>query len=351
MHGHLFLRICVISVLFILSLSSPSYSQQKELKEAEILNQQMVRLFQQGKYAEAIPFAEKVHSIKQKALGPDHPEVAQSLNNLAELNRYQGDYPIAERLFKEALAIAEKALGPGHAGVRIILNNLAGLYELQGDSTKAQAIREKILKRFSSEGPLVTGEKESSNGTSTTPGGFVSIGKLLHDRKTPVHGSQNRKRIETAGTIENKISYPYSLKLASYRTLERVGKALARYREKGISPYWVRVDLKAKGVWYRIFTGYFRDRKDAETYKQKHGLSKSIVSRTEYANLIGTYTSPHELEDKMVSLKRLGYLPYVIRDPNGGSRLLVGAFFTKREAEETREELKANRVKCKLIKR
>ena len=52
-----------------------------------------------------------------KALGPDHPNVATSLNNLAELYRNQGKYAEAEPLYKRSLAIREKALGPDHPDV------------------------------------------------------------------------------------------------------------------------------------------------------------------------------------------------------------------------------------------
>ena len=50
---------------------------------------------------------------------PDHPDVATSLNNLAELYRTQGDYAKAEPLYKRSLAIREKALGPDHPDVAI----------------------------------------------------------------------------------------------------------------------------------------------------------------------------------------------------------------------------------------
>jgi hypothetical protein len=43
----------------------------------------------QGKYAEAKPLFERSLEIRKKALGEDHPDVAASLNNLAELLRAQ----------------------------------------------------------------------------------------------------------------------------------------------------------------------------------------------------------------------------------------------------------------------
>ena len=46
----------------------------------------------QGQYAQAEPLYKRALAIKEKALGPDHPDVATSLNNLAELYQAQGQY-------------------------------------------------------------------------------------------------------------------------------------------------------------------------------------------------------------------------------------------------------------------
>ena len=51
-----------------------------------------------------------------------------SLNNLALLYRAQGQYAKAEPLYQRALGIREKALGPEHPDVARSLNNLAVLY-------------------------------------------------------------------------------------------------------------------------------------------------------------------------------------------------------------------------------
>ena len=52
----------------------------------------------------------------------------QSLNNLAALYNAQGQYAKAEPLYQRSLAIREKALGPEHPDVANSLNNLAELY-------------------------------------------------------------------------------------------------------------------------------------------------------------------------------------------------------------------------------
>ena len=58
--------------------------------------------------------------------------MSRSLNNLAELYRVQGAYERALPLFERALAIREKALGPNHPDVATSLNNLAALHRDQG---------------------------------------------------------------------------------------------------------------------------------------------------------------------------------------------------------------------------
>ena len=68
----------------------------------------------QGAYAKAEPLLLRALAIREKALGPDHPDTAQSLNNLGALYAKQGAYAKAEPLHIRALAIMEKALGSNH---------------------------------------------------------------------------------------------------------------------------------------------------------------------------------------------------------------------------------------------
>jgi CHAT domain-containing protein/Tfp pilus assembly protein PilF len=115
------------------------------LAEAERLNQQVIKLYNQGKYEEAIPLAKLALAMWEKLLGKDHPDVAASLNNLAVLYRNQGKYAEAEPLFQRALAIWEKALGKDHPDVASVLNNLAGLYRNQGKYAQAEPLFQRSL--------------------------------------------------------------------------------------------------------------------------------------------------------------------------------------------------------------
>ena len=78
-------------------------------------------------------------------LGEEHPDVATSLNNLADLYRAQGKYAEAEPLYLRALAIREKQLGAEHPHVANSLNSLAILYQSQGKYTEAEPLYQKAI--------------------------------------------------------------------------------------------------------------------------------------------------------------------------------------------------------------
>ncbi len=63
--------------------------------------------------------------------------MARDLNNLAFLYHTQGNYAKAEPLYQRSLAIWEKALGPEHPNVAVTLANYAGLLRETGRAKKA----------------------------------------------------------------------------------------------------------------------------------------------------------------------------------------------------------------------
>ena len=126
-----------LPVLESFALPVTAQEQEAQLAEANRLDQQVTQLYQAGRYAEAVPLAQKALAIREKALGPEHPDMATTLNNLALLYQAQGDYGRAAPLYQRSLAVREKALGPEHPSVATTLNNLASLYQAQGDYGRA----------------------------------------------------------------------------------------------------------------------------------------------------------------------------------------------------------------------
>src|ERR1700738_1141792 len=69
-----------------------SISAAESLDKASELNKKLIELYNAGQDADAIPIAQQVLAIREKALGRDHPDVATALNNLAALYKSQGRY-------------------------------------------------------------------------------------------------------------------------------------------------------------------------------------------------------------------------------------------------------------------
>jgi tetratricopeptide (TPR) repeat protein len=84
----------------------------------------------------------------KKTLGPDHPNVAASLNNLASLYYAQGAYAKAEPLCRRSLALREKALGPDHPDVALSLENYAALLRKLDRTAEAETmeVRAKVIR-------------------------------------------------------------------------------------------------------------------------------------------------------------------------------------------------------------
>ena len=94
-------------------------------------------------YVKSRALFERALAIREEALGPEHPEVATSLNNLAGLLQDEGDLVGARPLYERALAIREKTLGPEHPDTATSLGNLASLLQALGDLAGARPLHER----------------------------------------------------------------------------------------------------------------------------------------------------------------------------------------------------------------
>src|SRR5262245_241521 len=112
---------------------------------SKMLTQAGMYLYERAMYTEAEPLIQRALAIKEKALGPEHPSVAATLNHLAELYQEQSKYEEARPLYNRSLAINEKALGAEHPSVATTLNNLAELYRAQCKYEEAETLYKRSL--------------------------------------------------------------------------------------------------------------------------------------------------------------------------------------------------------------
>ncbi len=112
---------------------------------AHLLTRTGFYLSEHASYTIAEPLFQLALAIREKQLGPEHPDTASSLQNLASLYRDQGKYEQAESLLQRAIAINEKAFGSEHPKVARSLQNLAILYQDQGKYDEAESLLQRVI--------------------------------------------------------------------------------------------------------------------------------------------------------------------------------------------------------------
>ena len=122
-------------------------------------------------------------AIFEKALGPDHPDVAAPLNNLAGVLMSMGAYEEAKPLYERALAIRKRALGPDHPDVAQSLNNLANVHYSMGAYEDAKVLDERALtiweKTLGLDHPLVAQSLNNLATVHSSTGAFEQAVALL----------------------------------------------------------------------------------------------------------------------------------------------------------------------------
>lgn len=135
-----------------------SVTQQSAATEADQLNAQVVKLYNAGKFDEALPLAVRVLAIREKELGADSKPVAVALTNLGAIYYSQAKFGKSEEAYQRALTIYEKLREGDSANSARILDSLALLNYKRDNPSKTEelylralAIREKLFGNESAE--------------------------------------------------------------------------------------------------------------------------------------------------------------------------------------------------------
>ena len=98
-----------------------AYGQSLELRSA---SSRFSILYSQGRYEEALPFANKAVRLAEEEFGDSHPVLAKRLHDLAVLRSKQGHFSEAESMNERALAFWQ-AMDFQVEGVRMSLEPMA----------------------------------------------------------------------------------------------------------------------------------------------------------------------------------------------------------------------------------
>ena len=143
----------LLAIIFLLAATHALQAQATapEVAEATRLSVQVVRLHDAGRYAEALPLAQKALELREKALGPDHTDVAMAAYNLASVYFQLNQPAQAESAGQRALQIYEKARVVPEESLANLLFLLGGIGYTRADYEpaarhlqRALALREKI---------------------------------------------------------------------------------------------------------------------------------------------------------------------------------------------------------------
>lgn len=219
--------------LTLAHLTSPTISQNNDLAEADKLSREIIRLYDEAKYEEAIPLAKRALKIREKLLPPNARLLADTYNNLAllyiaslrfgdaesplksslaiyekdatanaliigrtldnlALARYAKQDPKnAEEFYLRAIAVKEKTLGPDHDETINSLNYLTDFYRREREYVKANAMLQRIITA-----------KEKKLGES-----HIEVGKLLEQQACLLHKSKQNSEAEKVEARANNILY------------------------------------------------------------------------------------------------------------------------------------------------
>ncbi len=127
-------RVAVLAIAACLSFGSNAWAQDDAERAAA--------LYAQGKYDEAVAIDERVLAARERALGPDHADVAQALTDLARAYRAAGLYDQALAAAQRAVALRERAGGADAVAAQMVL---ADVYNSLGDAAAARPVAQRAL--------------------------------------------------------------------------------------------------------------------------------------------------------------------------------------------------------------
>jgi CHAT domain-containing protein/Tfp pilus assembly protein PilF len=183
-----------------------------------------------GAYEKALPLYERALAINEKALGAEHPKTATSLNNLAQVYIAMGDYSKSILLHRRALVITEKALGPDHPDVAGSLNNLAIVYSATGDCAKALPLHKRALgiqeKTYGNENLMAAASRNNIANLYQNMGDYIEA-LPLHERALAIQEKALGPEHRDVALSLNNIAVLYSSMGDYAKALPLLERALA----------------------------------------------------------------------------------------------------------------------------
>jgi len=249
-----------------------------------------------GKYSKALVLFENGLQIRQKILGENHKDTAESYNSLGNVEYSRGNYPQAIESYKKSLTIKLKILGEEHQDTATTYNNLGLAYDAQGNYSNAINYYEKslvIYKETVGEEHPSTAITYSSLGLAYNAQGDYSHAVKYYEKSLAIY-------LKTYGEKHSSIAIIYNHLGKSFRAQGNYSEAI-NYYEKSLeitlktlgeeNPFTATVYNNIGSVWeaksnYMQAISYYE--KTLTIYLKTLGEEHPSTATT-YNNLGGLY--------------------------------------------------------------
>ncbi|MBI3937618.1 MAG: CHAT domain-containing protein [Betaproteobacteria bacterium] len=316
-----------------------------------------------GEYARALALYERSLAIREKALGPEHNDVARSLNDLAGIYQEMGEYEKALLLFQRGVAIREKALGPEHPDLGRILNHLAEVYRKLRQYAKAQPVYARALaifeKTLGPEHPHVAAALHNYASLYHDMGEYASALPLyershaiLEKALGPEHPDVATSLNNIAGVYLVTGQYEKALQLAQRSLLIGSGRAVPevvwRAQERLSAVYGAQKRRSAAIFWGKQAVNTLQGLRARLTALERE-LQRSYLTdkRGAYARLADHLIEEGRLPEAqqvMAMLKEEEFFDFIRRDARGDPRTTQAAYTAQEESWARRYREIGNRL-------
>lgn len=143
--------LCAITSHAYLQTTTGEKNISAEELESDKLNGEVIRLFKEAKYKEALPLAKRALELREQKLGIEHPKTLTSMKNLASVYSYLDNSKQAIEVYQRLLKMQEKLFGADDLRLGDTLSKLGWERINSGNAAGAESyfkrhlqIREKV---------------------------------------------------------------------------------------------------------------------------------------------------------------------------------------------------------------
>ena len=222
------------------------------LNTAESLKNLALICFAQAQDAEAAIFEQTLAARDKMAPQSDSLESEQSLNRVVLLNLSKNKYYRAESLMNRSLKIRKEALGQDHPDVLESIGNLAALYNTQGRNAEAKSLLRSVRSRDAM-ASISIGMAEAEGSSKGFIEGYESRRDMRHSCHFPVRISKEGLDTAIRGVTENLSQIGTFIKtkdLSAFKINDEVGIHI--FIPSLFSPKYKTVGMQGKGFITRV---------------------------------------------------------------------------------------------------